>query len=338
MFTVEQPDLEEVEVILFASPEQRCLYGIENLGDKYHVCRVWIVSFLDSSVNQPSDLAVEDLEAVDRYQRNLSTLMSWAEAAGSEVTECHLNLNLLEDFDSVLGSPNPFTNPLIVDISCAPRGHLFALLNYLARCQIANLQQVVLMYSLVARHSHSEDDYSYGMQDVAVVPGYPGTVRIRKDYLVILLGFEGNRAFSLYRRLDPSMTTVILGDTGSEFDREHYFSQASKNNASLIALPSVSSCIMPSRDLYLFVSTFDSFLDEVTRTRGEEYNIYFSCLGTKLQTVGAFLVLQKYPSVQVVDALPTRRRISTDGVRSVTFADFSRQGLLDTSILSDPDS
>ena len=331
MFTSRQIELENYELIVFASPEPRCLYGLKTLPLIGNLRRAWIVEFTDYNQKQPPDSSQIDRDTFQQYHRNLSKLVEVISALTSNIEHLSYRLNLLEPFDYQLGRPTPFEYPVILNISCAPRGHLLALLHYLARCQTAHVQRIVMMYSLVQTQFEDEESFSFGMQDVAVVPGFNGQVRLKHDLLIMVLGFEGNRAFSLYRRIDPNKAFLILGDSAGE-DREFYLKRAKKNNHGLLNSHGNKSLVMPSRDPVLFARRFNEFLETEIRPLANRYNIYFSCLGTKTQTVGSFLTLQAHPYIQVVDALPTNRRISSEGERKTVFADFDTASLANPSL------
>ncbi len=327
MFSLPAIELENYELLVFASPEPRCLHGLKTIPTIGTLQRAWIIEFSDYNQNQPADSSQIDIEVFKKYHQNLATLHEVIGSYTPNIVPLTYRLNLLEPFDDQLGSPSPFNHPLVVDISCAPRGHLLALLNYLARCQSTTHQRIVMMYSIVQRQAEEEESYSFGMQDVAVVPGFNGRIRLKHDLLIIVLGFEGNRAFSLYRRLDPNKTYLILGDSSGP-DRDFYIERAKKNNHSLLHSHGNKSRFMSSRDPRLFAFEFGKFLREEIQPLVDRYNVYFSCLGTKTQTVGAFLAIQSHPYIQVVDALPTKRRIASEGEKETLFADFGSRGLL----------
>jgi hypothetical protein len=320
--------LDKYELLLFGSPEPRCLHGLGSIPQLGQLERAWIVTFVDYDEDQPKDLCRDDISAINQYHDHIAKLEKHLSESTSRVTKIPIRLNLLQPFDDPLGSPNPFECPLVVDISCAPRGHLLALLNYLARCQTADSQRISVMYSLVSRQSISEDAYSYGMQDVAVVPGFYGQIRLKHDLLILVLGFEGNRAFSLYKRLAPNKTFLIIGETDDE-DRLFYKERANLNNHGLIHIYGNELRQMSSRDPYRFAEQLSKLLQSEIEPLAKRFNIYFSCLGTKLQTLGAFLAVQSHPYIQVVDSLPTRRRIASEGARQTLFADFGTRGLID---------
>ena len=129
----------------------------------------------------------------------------------------------------------------------------------------------------------------------------------------------------------PNKTVLILGDSGDD-ERSFYLEQARANNHGLLHIHGNREYIMPSRDPIDFARTLRKFIDEEVKPLEDRYNIYFSCLGTKAQTVGAFLTLQSYPSIQVLDSLPSRRRIASSGKRKTLFADLGPSGLLNNIV------
>jgi hypothetical protein len=298
-------DFDSFEFLTFASPERRCLYSLNPVGLIGRMERAWIGTFEDYSKSRAAALDEHDAKAIDQYHDNLRTIEQHIGTLTRQIEKLKFKLNLLEPFDESLGAPNPFRAPLVVDISCAPRGHLLAMLNYLARCQLADFQQVALAYSLVTDQAASEDAYSYGMQDVAVVPGFYGQMRLKHDLLILALGFEGNRAFSLYRRLAPNKTYLIVGDTQDE-ERPFYLQRSRINNHALITIYGNTVVQMPSRDPFEFARHFRQFLIREIEPISKSFNVYFSCLGTKLQALGAFLALQSHPYVQVELSAPRR--------------------------------
>jgi hypothetical protein len=86
---------------------------------------------------------------------------------------------------------------------------------------------------------------------------------------------------------------------------------------------------MPSRDPEAFSRSLLDRLNVIDP--GDEFNVYFSCLGTKAQVVGAFLALRYHPRVQVLDALPTRRRFGSGAPSRLVIDDFATDGLTSSS-------
>lgn len=320
---MESVDFDTAELVAFASPEPRCTYAAAALAAR--VTRMWVVDFVDYSFKHPR-LSAIDLRVREEYEKNLADLRRIGASVAGGATFLHAGLNHLQLFEDVVDGHDFGAAPsaLVIDISTAPRGHLFAVLAFARSLQLAHHRRVCVAYTQVESHEENEDAFSYGMQDVAVVPGFDGTIRIARDVLVVVLGFEGNRAYSLYRRLAPARTELIIGDSRDE-QRDFYIATAKRNNHSLLHIHGNRASLMSSRDPDEFSRELGLKLDQL---KGDgEYNLYFSCLGTKAQVLGAFLALQSRPDVQVLDALPTRRRFGSGRPVSLLLQDFGVEGL-----------
>jgi hypothetical protein len=332
MFTQNMPNIGDHELLVFVSPEERCWFGLNSAEHIGKVVRLWLIQFEDYNIKQLEELLPQDSLVVKKYWQNLAHIEEWANRNSIVITRIHCRLNLLELFDEKFGIPSPFSYPVLVDISCAPRGHLIALLSYLWQCQLLANQRIVLMYSLVEKQSPNEDDFSYGIFDVVVVPGFNGRISFKQDLLILILGFEGNRAYSLYKRITPNKTLLILGNSQDQ-EKDFYLMQARENNHGLLHIHGNKQYILPSRDPIAFKKEFIKLLHEEVEPFISRYNIYVSCLGTKAQTVGVFMALQTNPYIQVIDSLPTRRRIASMGKRGTIYADLKNSMLINNQDL-----
>jgi hypothetical protein len=327
MFSEFNPILNDYELLAFASPEIRCMYGPRFLQSVGNLKRSWLFEFADYDDPYPLDVSDADRSAAKQYRSNRDELHTIFREQGAEVERSITYLDVLESYQSYFGSSNHFRHALVVDISCAPRARLLALLSYLSECQRRWNQKVILVYSTVRRHSIDEEAFSYGIQDIAVVPGFHGRVRLRQDLLVAVLGFEGNRAFAVYRRLMPHKAYLILGDSQDE-SRTFYMEQALKNNQGLLRIHGNKTCVMASRNPLTFAESLNTFLQNEIHPLSDRFNVYFSCLGTKPQTIGSFLTLRQYPYIQLLESVPSRRRIATEGAEKVLFANLGESGLV----------
>lgn len=326
MFSDSLPQLGDFEFLLFISPESRCLNALDSVPKLGRIVKAWKVDYTDYDEGQPSDLAGADKAAILGYRENRKAVESWLVSKKIESTSVVSGLKGEEPFDDDLGPPSPFSLPLVVDISCTPRGRLLALLEYLSRCQAQATQKVYLLYSMPGSQAHDEAALSYGIHDVIVIPGFPGQIRLRQDALILVLGFEGSRALSLYKRLMPTRTILILGDSGDE-QREYYLENSRANNHSLLSIHGNTKLVLPSRDPISFAKGLSDYFQQEPLSK-DRYNVYFSCLGTKLQTLGAFWFLRQHPMVQALDTLPTRRRVGSHGKGRVLIANLGTDGLL----------
>lgn len=154
--------------------------------------------------------------------------------------------------------------------------------------------------------AHFGKPLSEGVRRILSIPLFEGNISpwIDKDFLILFLGYEGDRALSIWNEYEPSKTLAFIGKPA--FHRFWEVNTLQLNKALLIS---------PTVD-FDFISTSNPFLvrDKLEKVLGKlihkfkEYNYYIAPLGTKLQTVGVYLFIKnkKYPSPQLIYAIPRK--------------------------------
>jgi hypothetical protein len=140
---------------------------------------------------------------------------------------------------------------------------------------------------------------SYGIIDIVSVPSYGGYYELEKEsLLILLLGYEGDRAFATWQQFAPNKTIALVGRPSF---RSSWEGRVEKFNASLLAkLPSEDKSYIPTLDPFEVSHKLDRLIDE----HKTKYNVSISPLGPKPQVVGCYLALRKHPEVQVLYAIP----------------------------------
>lgn len=140
---------------------------------------------------------------------------------------------------------------------------------------------------------------SYGLIDIVSVPSYGGHFAVEKESLLILmLGYEGDRAYGIWERFTPHKTIVAVGRPSF---RDYWEGRVEEFNRKLISkLP---------RDAVCYFHTLDPFevsrnLDNLIELYSDRFNISVSPLGPKPQVVGCYLSVRRHPDVQIVYAIP----------------------------------
>ena len=137
------------------------------------------------------------------------------------------------------------------------------------------------------------------MIDIVSVPTYGGHFYVEKEnLLVLLLGYEGDRAYGIWERFTPHKTLILIGRPSF---RNAWEGRVEKFNKKLISKFPVDSIN--------YISTLDPFevsknLDSLIKHHMEKFNIYISPLGPKPQVVGCYLCIKTHPDVQIVYAIP----------------------------------
>jgi hypothetical protein len=183
-----------------------------------------------------------------------------------------------------------------LDISTFTRQYLFLLLKFLEQERIKAIR---IFYSEPKQRAINNKPLSFGYIDTVSVPTFGGHFSINKEnLLIIFLGLEGARAFSLWEKFSPHKTLLLIGrkmDDPIEHSRVKTFNQKLLDKVN-------SNCVK-------YISAKNPFETEILLNKLIEkyiskFNISVSSLGSKPQSVGCYLSLKNYPDVQLLYVIP----------------------------------
>ena len=198
--------------------------------------------------------------------------------------------NALKEISS--GKPQSF----LVDITTFRHESLLILL-HLLYLSTKSTDTILLIYTTASDYSVGdavENKWlSKGIEKVRTVLGYPGDISpSNKMHLILLVGFEYQRASKLIEILEPSIISMGSGAMQSSTDDKHVASQ----------------------------EFFSNLLRRITATHGNVNWFEFSC-NDPISTKNAILMQkQKYPSYNTLVA-PMNTKLSTIGAGLATFED-----------------
>jgi hypothetical protein len=146
---------------------------------------------------------------------------------------------------------------------------------------------------------------SKGVQDVRTVLGYPGVIRpSQRTHLIILVGYEHERATRLIQVFEPNRVSLGKSGDGTSTDEKH---QASNEKFHQLASE------MAKR--YAPVETFEFPCNDpwgaqaavlTQASRFKDYNVVVAPMNTKISTVGCALAASANESIQLCYAQPIR--------------------------------
>lgn len=214
------------------------------------------------------------------------------------------------------------TAKLLIDVTSLSHELLVLLLGMLH--ELGGLDRTVLIYVGAAAYSTNTEPnamwLSRGVKDVRSVLGFPGTMLpSRKLHLIILTGFEVERASEVILRYEPSSMSIGLGAKGQSISDLHH----SKNREFFNGITAFAtsqdygtdevfqfsfSCISPTE-------TRDQLVAHINELGGfSQKNLVVCPLNTKLSTVGVVLAAIEHPEIQICYAEP--EEYNTDGYAS----------------------
>ena len=193
----------------------------------------------------------------------------------------------------------------LIDITTFTREALLMLVQYL-KTVAKKGDEIEFIYAHAKEYSVGnslEDKWlSKGIREVRSVLGFPGDLLpSRGNHLVMLVGFEHERALSLIRECEPSYLSLGLADEAERGTQPHQ----GTNVRTIQWLKSVLSTN------YLDEFVFSAYDAEKTRDilrrqleKIKEHNAIIAPMNTKISTLGAALLALNDPSVQLCYAQP----------------------------------
>lgn len=138
-------------------------------------------------------------------------------------------------------------------------------------------------------------------QSASTIPFFDGMQSIDKNKLLVLLaGFEFDRAMYLYEKIEPSRTVIAIGDEPTDqrfYEINRKVVDKLKNNIQDCEEIKVSANnpFKAKDDLEKIINEYDN-----------EYNIIMAPMNTKLQVLGLYLSWENFPEIQVVYSCPEK--------------------------------
>jgi hypothetical protein len=198
---------------------------------------------------------------------------------------------------------------VLIDITTFTHEHLLILLGLLRAKSL--LTKITMVYTSASEYSFNTNEenvwLSRGVRQARSVLGYPGQFAPSKRlHLMILAGFESERAQTLIELMEPARLSLGIGSINNSISpahhsrNEHFFSRLKnfvehKKTMNTEVDTFEFSCVDP-------LAARDAILAQTEKYR--EFNTVISPMNTKVSTVGAGLAALDCERIQVVYALP----------------------------------
>jgi len=186
----------------------------------------------------------------------------------------------------------------LVDITTFTHEALLILLRLL-QLRLKPADSVTFVYTAASEYSVGDKEenkwLSKGIGEIRSVLGYPGKVLpTQKSHLVILAGFESERAERFIEEYEPNVLSIGLGAPDSSTSPAHA-SVSKAMHSRIVAqhkdgVTFLFSCSDPMR-------TVTAIQDRIRQVPG--HNVLIAPMNTKISTIGAALVAFDDDSVQL---------------------------------------
>lgn len=202
---------------------------------------------------------------------------------------------------------NSIKKNIIIDISVMIKPYIFILLKYLF--DIKKLGVLYLLYTEPNVYHEPKSKllqkensfFTKGTVKIGEIPGYSGWKDLKKkDTLIILLGFEGNRAIEITNAIEPEITIPVNGFPAY---RPEFKDISIISNEELLREPSTFRNLRyaPANDP---IGT-KSVLESIHIKYSNNYNLTLAPIGTKPMSLGSCLFALQHPECRIVYPYPT---------------------------------
>lgn len=260
----------------------------------------------------------------DSNNKNISEFREITQGLGIILGENAVNV--IEVADAVSEHIRPLlmssADSFIIDVTSFSHELLSVLLGVMDNLKV--LDKVTLLYVGATQYSFntSSDNMwlSRGVKTIRSVLGFPGTMLpSQKLHLIMLSGFEVERAYEIIVRYEPTYLSLGIGKRNESISSSHYERNRifSDKLNTLIKEHEVYrekvyhfefSCIDPCQTKNDLIAHMESLPE------GKERNFVVCPLNTKLSTVGATLAALAHPHIQLCYAEPIE--YNTEGYAS----------------------
>lgn len=238
------------------------------------------IAILQKSVEQPSwDTGIQEIEQVHGNKYNIINIESLKPADLWKILINELLPLIQKQKLTTLVDITTLTHEVVAFLVALIKANNFS-------------SKVILAYSGASKYFVSEvrSDWwlSRGVKDIRSILGFPGLVRPSKmSHLIILVGFETERAKELIIQYEPS--SISLGIGIEPYSEEFYEKNTWNKNQLEVFIQSVGSTVKKVSEFKFSCSDYESaktaILSETDKF--EDCNITIAPMNTKVSTVAA---------------------------------------------------
>lgn len=308
---VEKPSLfsDIVDIgILFNSSESRALCYSSLFKDK-SITKAVLVNFGGSNSQEKALNLEKNLSGLKRIAKDVVLLEC------DDIFDYLLNLNRIADI-VLEEQKNMISRRLFMDASGAPLIYSTALLKFFLR--LFPSPEVLVLNVSGSYAERGAQQFSAGDQTDIYIPGYYGTPDHSKPFhYVFLLGYEGERSFSIYREHLPEKVSVIIPSPGYDEGNDQ-----NTINANLDFLSDIGCIerdgdivsIKPNKKVHRIdisdIQGVKQRIETIYEEDAERYEIRLVPLGPKPHALGAALAAVFNNNISMMYHVPKKYYLS----------------------------
>ena len=152
--------------------------------------------------------------------------------------------------------------------------------------------------ALYVSPEHHGDWLSRGYRNVRSIVGFAGIQQAsRRNVLIVLTGFEGDRTFKIIEEYEPSQVLLGIGDPPTV---SSFLDRNISEHKLLLGRTDVETFNFPANNVAGCVTVLETCLSPLIDSR----NLVVAPMSTKLSTLAAFKLAERYSEIQLAYCLP----------------------------------
>lgn len=198
--------------------------------------------------------------------------------------------------------------PNIINITTLPK-------NYILRfAKEFDNEANIFYYHRSVYRKPTKEELKIGIREIVPIEGFEGFMELnQEDLLVLILGYEGHRAFSFISkfssyRILPLISVPNEGDSIEDklfYDNDIFCNRNLLRKHSVLKKKDETYYTIASLNHLNFFNELESIIKEYLQHNND--NICISPMGTRAQTLGLYLYWRKHPEIQIVYSVPIKR-------------------------------
>jgi hypothetical protein len=273
-------------LICSGSPEVRCLGITKKLARDYTAKKVLLLRY-------SGHISEERERNIQEIVKSLENVGPIEEIIIDEEKPIPRIKEIISEIENLVSKPNP---RISIDITTIIKWHLLLLLESLDRCKLAT----TCRYLYTEPEDYMTDVFqplSFGINKVFPVPTYSGNFDFYKDLqLVLMLGYEGDRALAIFDEMDPDDCLLLIAKPA--YREKSWEGRTERLNKEIINLVGKSKIrYIDARNPITVRQQLEKLLNNQD---AKGYNQAIAPLGTKPQTLGLFTYLRNKPANTIV--------------------------------------
>lgn len=285
-------------IITAVSYEKRGLSSIESILEQLNVKKAILIDFGDTHL----DAEMQKKRA--EQKKRLTAIFAKHEVECINL-ECDLVM-LSSSIDKIKSIVNNDV-PNIINITTLPKNYIMRL------AKEFDDERNIYVYSRCIYRELTFEELNTSIEKIMPIDGFEGIRELTaEDLLILILGYEGHRAFSFLSKFSPYKILPLISvpkEGDNRIDGEFYGHVVNCNfnllrKQTVLKKSNNSFFVVPSLNHVHFFYELKSIMSAY---KNPNIDVCISPLGTKAQVLGVYLYWREHPETQIVYSVPVKR-------------------------------